>query len=382
MLKGKINNIRMTLSRLGDIVTKNERKKIKKDLFEIAKNQRPTKPQKECAYRYLIELANALDKKEEHKHIDRDDLNYFGIRDIENLLNIDNLINEIKKDSNEHKIQLSMGVNFMCITDQEKTRTFHVKSDNADIRLGNDAYDIINELIKSFLSNYQKEEQMLRNGSNYIFESVDILDIYIHSIKLNRGKSYIKSLDWISSKKTTINPRNTKGNKCFQYAITVALNHQNIDYHPERISNIKPFIDQYNWKDINIPSGIRDWEKFKRNNKDITLNILYPLPNKKEINIAYESKYNCKRKNQVLLLMITDNKQENTEEKWHYIALKSIPTGDGFIRPTKCLSALFRGITSNNNGDFYCFGCLQPYRTDNALKNMKDYVISTIIASQ
>ena len=43
------------------------------------------KPTKERAHRYLIELANALDKKEEHKHIDRDDLNYFGIRDIENV---------------------------------------------------------------------------------------------------------------------------------------------------------------------------------------------------------------------------------------------------------------------------------------------------------
>ena len=79
------------------------------------------------------------------------------------------LINEIKKDSNEHKIQLSMGVNFLCITDKEKTRTFHVKSDNAEITLGNDTYNIINELIKSFLSNYQKEEQILWKGSNYIF---------------------------------------------------------------------------------------------------------------------------------------------------------------------------------------------------------------------
>ena len=84
-----------------------------------------------------------------------------------------------------------MGLNFMCITDKEKTCTFHVKSDNAEIRLGNDTYDIINELIKSFLSNYQKEEQILRNGSNYIFESIDILDIDIHKIQL-RGKSYIK----------------------------------------------------------------------------------------------------------------------------------------------------------------------------------------------
>ena len=79
------------------------------------------------------------------------------------------LINEIEKDSNEYKIQLSIGVNFLCITDKEKIRTFHVKSDNAEIRLGNDTYNIINELIKSFLSNYQKEEQILWKGSNYIF---------------------------------------------------------------------------------------------------------------------------------------------------------------------------------------------------------------------
>ena len=94
------------------------------------------------------------------------------------------LINEKKNNTIEHKIQLSMRVNFMCITDKEKTRTFHVKSDNAEIRLGNDTSEIIKELINSFLSNYQKEEQILRNGSNYIFKSVDILDIYIHNIKL------------------------------------------------------------------------------------------------------------------------------------------------------------------------------------------------------
>ena len=94
------------------------------------------------------------------------------------------LINEKKNNSIEHKIQLSMSVNFMCIADKEKTRTFHVKSDNVEIRLSNDTSEIIKELINSFLSNYQKEEQILKNGGNYIFESVDILDIYVHNIKL------------------------------------------------------------------------------------------------------------------------------------------------------------------------------------------------------
>ena len=55
-------------------------------------------------------------------------------------------------------------------------------------------------------------------------------------------------------------------------------------------------------------------------------------------------------------------------EKWHYIALKSERTDDGFNRPIKSLSRLFRGITSNHDGDFYCLNCLHSFRTDNALQ--------------
>ena len=96
--------------------------------------------------------------------------------------------------------------------------------------------------------------------------------------------------------------------------------------------------------------------------------------NDKTINLAYKSEYNRKRENQVILLMITNGK------KWHYIALKSEPTDDGFNRPTKSLSRLFRGITSNHDGDFYYLNCLHSFRTDNALKNMKDCMIIMIIA--
>ena len=42
--------------------------------------------------------------------------------------------------------------------------------------------------------------------------------------------------------KSNNNSKN-KDNKCFQDSITVALNHQNIDNHPEKISNIKPLIN-------------------------------------------------------------------------------------------------------------------------------------------
>ena len=47
---------------------------------------------------------------------------------------------------------------------------------------------------------------------------------------------------------------------------------------------------------------------------------------------------------------------------------KCTHTDQGFNRPIRSLSRLFRGITSNNNGDVYCLGCLHSFRTDNALK--------------
>ena len=149
-------------------------------------------------------------------------------------------INQINKqknsNSNEQKVQLSMGINLININDKEKSHTFHVKSDNAEITQATDTSDIINELIDSFFPQYQRKKQILKGGSDYIFDSVDILGILFHNIRLRRGRSYIKAPDWIFSKKATINPKNTKDNKCFQCAITAALNHKEIGKDPLIIS--------------------------------------------------------------------------------------------------------------------------------------------------
>ena len=84
------------------------------------------------------------------------------------------------------------------------------------------------------------------------------------------------------------------------------MNYQNIENNPERISKIKPYIDQYNWKEANFPSHKKDWKKFKSNNISISLNILYVPYNTDEIRHAYKSNHNLKCENQVILLMITD----------------------------------------------------------------------------
>ena len=169
-----------------------------------------------------------------------------------------------------------MGVNFISSNDTGEIRTLFVCSDNEEIRSGNETNDIIKRLFKSFLTNYQNEEKILRNGSNFVFESVDLLSYHIHKTSLKRGKSYIKSPEWILNKRATINPKN-KDNKCFQYSITAALNHQNIENHPERISNTKPFIDQHNWEGIDFLAGIKDWKKFERNKTILLISYMYHL---------------------------------------------------------------------------------------------------------
>ena len=138
------------------------------------------------------------------------------------------------------------------------------------------------------------------------------------------------------------------------------VNHQNIKNHPERVSNFKPFIDQYNWRERDFLSEQKDWKNFELNNKTIALNIFILPQNTEKIRLAYKSNHNFKRKNQVFLLMITDGK------KWYYLAVES-------------LSALLRGLTSNHNGDFYCLNCFHSYRTEKSSKTMKEYAMIMII---
>ena len=106
------------------------------------------------------------------------------------------------------------------------------------------------------------------------------MSYHVDEISLKRGKSYIKSPEWLVNKRATINSK-SKDNKYFKYSTTVGLNQQNIENHPERISNIESFVNQYNWEGIDFPAGIKDWKKFERNNKTIALNILL-VPHKEK----------------------------------------------------------------------------------------------------
>ena len=242
-------------------------------------------------------------------------------------------------------------INFVSLEPgSDETRVMYTRSFNEEIMEGSDTDEVIKSLFELFLKIYDLNLQDKMKGSDFAFDDVDSLYYDFNKTSINRGGSYIDSPQWLKNKKSTINPKNND-NKCFHYAVTLALNLNRIDNHPERISKIKPFIDQYNWKDIDFPTMVKDWKKFEYNN-EIALKILYVPHNTKKLNIAYKSKHNLTREKQVILLIISDG------EKWHYLTVKN-------------LSGLLRGITSNHNADFYCLNCFCAYSTKNKLEKHK-----------
>ena len=104
-------------------------------------------------------------------------------------------------------VQLIMTIIFQHNTNKTKKYTIYVKNRNIEVRVAYDTDDIINKLLESFLENYEREQNILRNGSNYVFDCVDHTFVQFHTIELRRGSSYILSPKWISDKKATINPQ-------------------------------------------------------------------------------------------------------------------------------------------------------------------------------
>ena len=98
-----------------------------------------------------------------------------------------------------------MHVNFVSSNDSGEIRTIFVWSNNEEIRISSETNDIIRRLINSFVNNYQNEEEIMTNESNFVFESANLLSYHIHKTSLRRGRLYIKSPEWLLNKRATIN---------------------------------------------------------------------------------------------------------------------------------------------------------------------------------
>ena len=183
------------------------------------------------------------------------------------------------------------------------------------------------------------------------FKLDKIMHLYInfHRLALTRGSSYNELQEWIKSKKAVINPQN-KDEECFKWAVIEALHHEEIKHHPERISLLRPYENQYNWKGLEFPVSIKKIDKFEKNNPGIAVNVLFSNNKNQNIYTARRSERNVKCKKQVNLLMIVDG------EKRHYTAINNI---------SKLLSKL-NGKT--RRAYHFCMNCLNGFRKASVLQ--------------
>ena len=172
----------------------------------------------------LIKIIFDLNERNKSRHIDYDDQNYYGIKDIEHLyinpddyykpilakqsfdnnyrfyicrgdknkeLSLKQFINKVipylgdlinKKKDNNQKIQLDVGISMGYNINSEKKYTIYIKSKNIESFPGNDVNDIIKELTDSLFENYEERLQILNNGSDFVYESVETLGIHFHAI--------------------------------------------------------------------------------------------------------------------------------------------------------------------------------------------------------
>ena len=132
-----------------------------------------------------------------------------------------------------------MIINFISSKDSDGIRTIHIKSNNMEIMMVNEKDEIIEELFESLLQKYQEGLEEKIRGKEFVFDSIDLLHYNLHKISFNRGGSYIDSPKWL--KKGSINSKNND-DKCFQYAITAALNYKQIKKIDKKYLILNPLL--------------------------------------------------------------------------------------------------------------------------------------------
>ena len=112
----------------------------------------------------------------------------------------------------------------------------------------------LGETIKEMFTHMKTQiENLALAKSRFVFDQVLFLDINFHKLKLTGGSSYAPLPDWILSKKTIVNPQNEEDEaRMFQ----VALHHENINLHSERMSNLRRFEGNYNWRGLQFPVAL------------------------------------------------------------------------------------------------------------------------------
>ena len=156
----------------------------------------------------------------------------------------------------------------------------------------------------------QIENQALKD-SKFVFDEVIHMNIDFHRLNLTRGSSSLPLPDWLTKKKTIINPKNSDM-ECFKWAAIADSRWEETGNNFERISKLRRYEDDFDWSGVKFPASFRDIKRFESRN-EITINI--PAFERKKVYICRKGKKYDRVAN---LMLITDRNNK------HYVAIKSL----------------------------------------------------------
>ena len=159
---------------------------------------------------------------------------------------------------------------------------------------GSDINDLI-QCILTYIKTQTENPKFLESG----FSLDKIMQLYInfHRLALIRGSSYNGLPDWIKRKQAVINPPN-KDEECFKQAVNETLHHEEIKHNCERISLLRPYEKQYNQKRLEFAVSIKKTDKFEKNNRGMSMNVLFSKKKNQNIYTVRRSERNVKCKKQ------------------------------------------------------------------------------------
>ena len=196
-----------------------------------------------------------------------------------------------------------------------------------------DMGEIVSEMIKHM---YQQIENPALRDSKFVFDGVIHMDIDFHILNLTRGSSYLPLPEWLAKKGAIISPKNTDM-ECFKWAVITAMKWKDIGDHPERISKLRRYEDNFDWDGMKFPASFRDIKRFESRN-EITINIL--AFERKQIYICRKGKEYDRVAN---LMLITDHNNK------HYVVIKSLKR------------LLSMQNSKHKESQHFCVNCLQGF---------------------
>ncbi|MEN0016512.1 MAG: DNA polymerase, partial [Bacteroidota bacterium] len=171
-----------------------------------------------------------------------------------------------------------------------------------------------------------------REGSGWMVDEVEGMDVSIARYELSRGGTYVELPLWVKRKHAIINVKN-KDDRCFLWAMRAALFEPIGD--PNRVTSYPE--DDLDWSGIEFPVALEDVGEFEKKN-DLRINV-----------------YGCRDEVIVPLKLTKDPEVHLFYFGDHYSWVKN---------PDR----LFSRITKHDGKKHICYNCMQPFTSKKALK--------------